>query len=121
MTKKIPDLIITSERKSAIMQYLAITEHWQKLLYTNKGATYLTLSDDESELRRIESTADMRYNDGTLSLRTSLQCSPYGKPMFFQSAEIDTGFGIQKINAYDLRKYLTRQKSFEGTLFEGVA
>lgn len=121
MTKKIPNLIITPQRKSAILQYLAITGHWQKLLYTNKGAPYLTLTDSEIELRRIEDTATMSHDDGTLMLRTSLQCSAYGKPLFFQSAEIDTGFGIQKINAYDLRKYLTRQKSFEDTLFEGVA
>lgn len=120
-TKTLPEITITPQRKSAILQYLAITGHWQKLLYTNKGAPYLTLTDSDTELRRIEQTGAMCYDDGTLTLRTSLQCSAYGKPLFFQSAKIDTGFGTQKINAYDLRKYLTRQKSFEGTLFEGVA
>lgn len=120
-TKTLPEMTITPERKSAIMDYLAITGHWQKLLYTSKGTPYMTLTDDEKELKKIEESGTMNFNDGVLMLSTSLQCFAYARPLFFQHAEIDTGFGKQKINAHDLRKYLTRQKSLEGSLFEGIA
>lgn len=81
----------------------------------------ITPTDDEKQLKKIEESGSMNFNDGVLMLSTSLQCFAFAKPLFFQHAEIDTGFGRQKINAIDLRKYLTRQKSFEGSLFEGVA
>lgn len=120
-TKTLPEITITPERKSAILQYLAIVPHWQAKLYTSKGTPFHTLTDDENELRKIEQSGTMNFNDGVLILSTSMQCFAFAKPLFFYNAVIDTGYGHIKITAHDLRKYLTRQKSYEGSLFEGAA